>query len=134
MTGIVDAREAIYQEFLTAWGATSPFTFENEAYTPTAGVSWVRLSVRHNTSLQDSIGGVGNRKFERSGRVFIQIFTPLDRGLRPADALTATARAIFEGVRVSGIVFYSPVIREIGPDGAWLQVNVECPFDYQEVK
>lgn len=139
MVSLVDAREAIYERFRTLWGSTSPYTFDNEDYEPPVGDAWVRLSVRHNASVLEAIGGRGYggmNKFMRSGRVFIQVFTPINQGTREADTLAQTARAIFEGITISSnaIRFNNAVVREIGPDNSWYQINVECSFDYDERK
>ncbi len=139
MVSLVDAREAIYERFRVQWGATSPYTFDNETYEPPANAAWVRVAVRHNASRLEAVGGMGYgglNKFMRSGRVFIQVFTPVNKGTREADTLAQTARAIFEGITISSnaIRFNNAVVREIGPDGSWYQINVECAFDYDERK
>ncbi len=139
MVTLVDARETMYQKFVDDWGATSPFTFDNEDYKPAADTAWVRVAVRHNSSSLEAIGGTGAggfNKFMRSGRVFIQVFTPIDQGTNEADTLAQAARAIFEGVTLSSnaIRFNNVIIREIGPDGSWYKINVECLFDYDERK
>lgn len=138
MTTLAQARERIYESFVTDWGATSPFTLDNEAYDTPVGSEWVRVAVRHNASNQETLGGIGNRKYERIGSVFVQCFTPLDKGLAAADNLAAAARAIFEGKTLApageAIHFFDVVVREIGPDGAWYQVNVEAFFTYHETK
>jgi hypothetical protein len=139
MVTLVDARETIYQRFATAWGATSAFTFDNEAFTPPVGLPWVRVSVRHLGSTLESIGGTGvggMNSFMRVGRCFIQVFVPVDQGTRQADTLAQAARAIFEGVTLSNntIRFNNVVLREIGPDEAWYQINLEASFQYDERK
>lgn len=92
--------------------------------------------MRHNDRAQESLGGVGRRKFESGGSVFVQCFAPLDGGRASADTLAAVARTIFEGKTLSpeGIRFTSSVTRELGPDGAWYQINVESTFTYTETK
>lgn len=136
MTTLNEARGRIYQDFATAWGATSALTFDNEDFSPPAGLPWVRLAVRHESAQQESLGEPGARKFERLGRVFVQVFTPLDTGAATADNLASAARAVFEGKTLTpeNIRFHAVTVREIGPDGAWYQVNVEAQFSYTETK
>lgn len=136
MTDIVAAKEAIYKAFADAWGVTTKLTFDNEAFTPPANAAWVRLAVRHTASLQESLGRPGNRRFMRLGSVFVQVFTPIDKGVREADQLTKQAREIFEGKTLTGtsISFRNVTIREIGPDGKWYQANVEAEFGYDEIR
>ena len=133
-----EAAGRIYQDFATGWGATSPFTFDNENPKgfPPANAPWARVSVRHGPTNQESLGGVGRRKFERTGSVFVQCFAPLDGGRVAADTLAQVARTIFEGKTLTpeNLHFTAVEIREIGPDEAWYQINVEAPFTYTETK
>jgi hypothetical protein len=138
MTTLGQARERIYESFVTDWGATSAFTFDNEEFDPPTGTPWVRLAVRHTASNQETLGGIGQRKYERIGSVFVQCFTPLDSGVASADNLASIARAVFEGKTLApageAIHFFDVVVREVGPDGAWYQINVEAFFTYHETK
>lgn len=135
MTSLNDARGAIYTAFNAGIGATD-FTFDNEAYDPPVGSSWVRLVVRHDDRQQESLGGTGRRKFESGGSVIAQCFAPLDSGAASADTVAQTVRGIFEGKTLTpeGIRFTSAVVREIGPTEDWYQINVEAFFTYTETK
>lgn len=134
MTTLAVAEQTIYSTFVTDWGADTPVELDNEPITPPANADWVRLVIRHNTSTQRSLGGIGNRKFMRGGEVFVQCFTPEGSGSTGARTLAATARAIFEGKTLlpGSIIFTDVVVREIGADRGWYQVNVEATFDYDE--
>jgi len=140
MVTLVDARETIYQEFMTAWGTTTAVYFDNEEADPPVSTSWVRFAVRHLGSTLEAIGGTGAlggvNKFQRTGLAFIQVFVPQNQGLRSADTLAQAARAIFEGKNLSSnaIRFTNVVIREIGPTDSWWLVNVEAAFQYDERK
>ena len=139
MVNLVDARETIYQQFARLWGVTSPVTFDNEAFTPPASQPWVRVSVRHAGSTLEAIGGSGfggMNSFMRTGLCFVQVFVPIDQGTRQADTLAQAARAIFEGINLSSnaIRFNNVVLREVGPDDAWYQINLEAAFQYDERK
>lgn len=139
MVNLVDARETMYERFRVVWGATSAYTFDSEDFEPPVDTAWVRFAVRHDGSTLECIGGSGDGGFntyQRTGRVVIQVFTPINEGTREADTLAQAARAIFEGTTLSGNVirFNNVVVREIGPDGAWYQINVEAAFQYDERK
>lgn len=132
-----EAVKRIYETFITDWAATSPFTLDNEDYTPPKPTDdWVRVAIRHSGGGQASLGDVGNRKFDRFGSVFVQCFTPIDKGRKGADTLAAVARTIFEGKTLSpeSIRFTSASVREIGPERGWYQVNMEASFNYTETK
>lgn len=128
-----EARGAIYAALVAGIGGT-PYTFDNEAFDPPTEAVWVRLAMRHTGRAQDTLGPSGNRKFEATGNVIVQVFAPLDTGAAGCDAVVETVRALFEGVTVSGIFFYGAVVREIGPGDDWYQINVEAAFTYNEVK
>lgn len=142
MVSITQARRDLYQRFIDLWGATSAYTFDNEVYNPTAGNAWVRFSVRHDGSELEAIGGTaggaspGFRKYQRRGRVVVQIFTPENQGAEAADIIVAKVQDLFEGFTLPGnsIRLNDVVVREIGPGEGWYQVNVEAFFKYDERK
>lgn len=134
MTTLNEARAAVYTRWNAQWGTTTPFQFDNEAFTAPDKDPWARVTVRHTTSVQDTLGRPTNRRFRRSAVAFIQLYALVDTGLAALDGLAQTARAIFEGVSFSGLDFNNVVVRETGPDGKWYQVTVEGFFDYDETK
>jgi len=119
MTTQAVAREAIYQRWVTNWGITTPYTFENESYTPPANSTWARLTIRHEQGGEVSLNSVGSRKFMRRGRVLVQIFDPVDSGTSNLDLLSDQARDVFEGASFSGLSFFGADIRESGSDGEY---------------
>lgn len=131
-----EAREAIYQRFVDNLpaGLGGRYSFENEKYDPAADLPWARLTVAHEDGTQDSFGATGNRKFLRRGRVLVQVFGPVDAGIRTLDLLSDEVRDIFEGVTFSGLYFVGVDVRESGQDGEWFQLVVDAPFDYWEIK
>jgi hypothetical protein len=130
-----EAREAIYQRFEDNTSlAVSAYTFSSEDFKSVADAPWARLTVAHEAGEQDSLGSVGNRKYLRRGRVLVQLFGPVDQGLRALDLLAQATRSIFEGTRFSGLYFISADVRESGQDGEWFQLVMDAPFDYQETK
>lgn len=143
MTTRAQAREALYQAFVDGWTPTGfSFTFDNEAFTPPENLPWARFSVRHAGSAQESLGGIGFRKFLRTGVAITQIFTLAQQGsfspgLMQADELSTLVRNIFEGNRLRSdrsLRIFEASIREIGPEGKWYQTQVEASFDYVERK
>lgn len=152
-TTINDAREALYAHFvanwnqlviglLAAWGlqilADSgnppvPFALGDETMDPPNG-PWVRLTVRHGTSFQETLGTPGNRKFTRSGRVFVQGFMVPGGDERELDLVMESARDLFEGrtVQPHDIRFNAVEVSELGviEGGRWQAALAEAPFDY----
>lgn len=136
MTTTQEARETIYQTFASEIGlASSRVTFANEDYAPPVGQSWVRLTVLHQTGNQETLQEVGLRRFRREGIISVQIFVPIDIGLRDADDLLAVARNIFEGRTLSGPIWCTDAnASEIGPSDGWYQFNIDTNFAYEEVR
>jgi len=129
------ARAAVYDRWVEQWGSTTHFTFAGEKSELAKGdEAWVRVSMRHTDSNQETLGPPGGRRFLRTGSVFLQIFIPVNTGLSDLDVLIQSARAIFEGVSFNGLRFFDAVARETGPDGKWESAVVECFFDYEETK
>tara|TARA_R110002167_G_C12707228_1_gene655170 strand:- start:63249 stop:63653 length:405 start_codon:yes stop_codon:yes gene_type:complete len=128
-----EAREAIYQRFVDNTTLVN-FTLMNEKYTAPTDTMWARVTVNHDTGEQDSLGGIGSRKFLRRGRVLIQIYDQVDNGIDELDTIAQLTRNIFEGVSFAGLYFTNVDIRETGQDGEWYQMIVDAPFDYQETK
>lgn len=133
-----EAQEAFLQKFVDTWASTGfRYTFENETgFSTPENAPWARFTIRHNVANQETQGQSGNRKFNRSGSCFVQIFTPLDEGTKRSKALTAVVVAGFEGDRIIGstIRFLDVIPRETGPEGEWYQVVVEIVFQYTEIK
>jgi len=135
MTSTQTARETIYQTFVTDWANATPVTFANEDFSPPTDTPWVRLAVLHFTGNQETLGEVGNRRFRREGQISIQVFTPLNDGLRDIDALVQSARQIFEGRTLTGPIWCTDsAVQEIGPSDGWFQFNVDTDFAYEEVR
>ena len=133
MTTLAEARESIYEAFKVGWSGETPFYYDNEI-AKMDDDPWVRLVVRHNKGDQETLGAVGNRKFERGGLVIVQVFVPLDLALARADELASLVQDIFEGKTIENVRFHGVLTREIGPDTKWYQLNVEAPFYYNETK
>lgn len=138
MTTLVEAREAIYGHFLGNYTGlpAAQITADNEAFDAPEDLAWGRLAVREFVGRQESLGGLGNRKFLRTGSVFFQIFTPADQGTEEADTLAQEARELLEGVKLDAkqIWLTNATVREIGPDGAWYNVVVEASYQYTETR
>lgn len=156
-TTINDAREQLYQYFaanwqefvlvtIEAWGLTLPgltgeplvpFALGDEVFDPPDG-PWVRVSVRHTTSSQETMGRIGNRRFERPGILTVQGFMPPETGEDVMDFVMECARAAFEGRKVgaAAIQFNAVTIQEIGviDNGRWYASNAEAPFVYETIK
>jgi hypothetical protein len=131
------ARKTIYAAFTTAWGATTPVVIGNESW-PEPSSPWVRLSMRENSSRQLTVGGPGNKIYERRCSVFVQVFSPADAGEGQRDDLGQQARDVFEGLglAVTGeTIDFFQVDFDAGDDEPHLFTGrVEAQCRYQQRK
>lgn len=137
MTTLSQANEAVFQRFIDVWTPTGhPLTLENEEFSVPDSGPWARMTSRITASTQETLGRPTNRRFERSGSLFVQIFDDVDAGTARSKTLAQTVLEGFEGVRLSNnsIRFYDVIPREIGPDGRWYQTNVEINFEFDETR
>lgn len=135
MTLLDDAREAVYQRFVDNWSST-PYVFDNEDSADLDGgaVAWARLSVRETAGGQETLGPTGGRKYRRQASAFVQVFTPVNAGMKAAGDLAAAARAIFEGTSFGDLDFNNARVSDTGPDDKWQTTLVEAVFDFTETK
>lgn len=135
MTTLNEARGIIYSAYLADSGLdTDHLTLDNEHFKPPTGDAWARLVVRHAARGQESLGGVGLRKFESVGTVIVQCFGPLENGADEADTLAEVAMGIFEGKTLTGVHFTAAAPIEIGAGDDWYQINVNADFFYHQTK
>lgn len=137
MTTALEAEQAVLSRWVTSWGATTPYVFEEEELPSgvTRGQSdWVRVVVVDRPSAQESLGAQGERKYRRRAWVVMQVFTPSNHGVARGVALANQARDVYEGLSLGGLDFVDGQINRIGNVPPEYQVNVVVPFDYQQTK
>lgn len=136
-----DAIEAISQRWASAWPGlqpTIPFTLENESFD--AVDKWARVTVRMTSSRQHTIGPAPNRRFERRGNIFVQLFGALDAGRRPLAQLASDVRTIFEAQSIAGVSGGEPIItyaantQDVTTDLRWFIVVMIIPFVFYETR
>lgn len=94
---------------------------------------WIRFTVLQGASLAASIG---SKRFRNTGVAIAQVFTPVGKGDKDAVSLADVVRGQFRAVTVSGVgvsvTFRTPSLTRVGRDGKWHQINVSCPFFWDE--
>jgi len=137
------ARDAIIDTLRDAWLA-DPITvgielqYDNVKADPpgedAAGnaLPFARITVRHQISPQETIGGVGNRKHLTEGLVTVQVFTASGDGHTLPDQIAEILKAAMRNVRVGDLWFFDVRVNEIGTDGPWFNQNVLGNFRYEE--
>lgn len=134
MTTPLEAAQSIYNRFISGWGVTTDFTFENEQFSAPKNSDWVRLTVGADVGGQETLGGIGRRQYRRLGMIFIEIFTPIDSGVTRSRELVQLARSLFEGVTDPEIHFYDGNWRRRPNDTGYYSVVLEIEFAYFETK
>lgn len=135
MATLLEVVEAIYLQFTTQWADTSVLTFEGETFDPNAvTVSWVRVSHNIAVSGQSTFGKVGNRKFNRVGLVFVEVYAPENEGVASLITLSEKALSSLEAITLSTACLMNGIIRSAPKEPGWIRRNVEIEFFYEEVK
>jgi hypothetical protein len=135
-----EVQEALYQRWRAQWvdglEPLTPYCFDDEKMTPPDG-PWVRFSVKRMPGGPGTLGRPGNRKMDRVGMVFIQLFQPPGLGIGPLSDLGERAAGIFENCRI--ISPHDIRFGEVEPGasgdvegGRYTGLSVEGRFDYQQ--
>lgn len=95
---------------------------------------WARLNVKDNLRSQETLGGVGQRRFDNAGIVIVELYTPSGDGKKLADSLGTLVRNAYENINIGSLWFRNARTVPVGPDGAWYHSNVIAEFEWQEVK
>lgn len=134
-----EARDIIIGMVIDNWDSSNPIEYQNKKLKPlpTADETWARVNIFHNPFALSSLADSSSmRRFNRSGNLIIQIFTPFNTGMGDSDTLTKIFVDLFEGKTDSSgqIWFRGAYIREIGNKDSHYQVNFICEFQYSQVK
>lgn len=98
---------------------------------------WVRVTIRHTTTRQITQGQAPYRKWERRGRIAVDIFVPRNTGTELADLLTGHVRSVFEGESIGSterVVTYEAPSEETAEEGQWYRTIVKVQFRYVETR
>lgn len=136
MTTRIQARDEMSSIVSTALsGQVDTIIWDSDTTPPPEGsLSWARVSIRHVSGTQATLGAAGGqRRWRQTGFLFVQLFTPLGDGLSKDDALVIALQSALRGVTTpSGVILRNVRATEVGADGAWHQTNVVTEFEYDE--
>lgn len=130
-TDFDDAQKQVEQLFAAGWGSTTKIAYDNLQFNPDEvnDDSWVRLNVIDGTAEQVGLGAEANL-YRHPGVVIVQVFVKEGQGIRVAKQLADQVAAIFRGTTSGGVLYRTPSVERIGPNGGWFQVNVNIPFQW----
>jgi hypothetical protein len=142
-----EVQEALYQRWASKWRVdpevpdSDPLTyyvFDDEKASPPAGQPWARFSVKRQPGGPGTMGRPGNRKMDRVGIVFVQLFKPPGDGVGALSDLGERAAGIFENCRI--LATHDIRFGQVEPGesgqveaGRWLGLSVEGRFDYEQI-
>jgi hypothetical protein len=132
-----EARNAILVHYLAVYDGVIPVALDNQPFNPPetgSGVKWVRVNVQFLDGRQASLGRTNNRRFDKRGILFIQVFTPAGYATDDNDDLAEASLDLFEGVGLGGLWFDRGRVETVGPDGEWYQQNVVINFNFSAIK
>lgn len=128
-----EARDAICQVVKDAAGSYEVVYQDAETKTSARDgkTAYLTVTIKHAETVRQSLAAVGNRRFERTGVVIVQVFTPFGDGFTLADQLATSVQGALEDS--AGEVWFRRVsAKEIGKDGSYQQTNVTAAFTYGE--
>lgn len=152
-----EVQETLYRRWRDSWAVVpgadplvplTPYVFEDEKWEPRAVSSppgwdasvdpWARFSVKRMPGGPGTMGRPGNRKMDRVGMVFIQLFQPPLQGVGRLSDLGERAAGIFENCRLLADHDIRFAEVEPGPTATlegdrWLGLSVEGRFDYEQL-
>jgi hypothetical protein len=127
--------EALAQHWRDTWPALSvvPFTFDNEI--ADSAEQYARVSFVPTVRSQATMGTEGARRFHMRGQIFVQLFGPVNVGVKSLYELADKAREVFEATRIADeITTYAGSTRQSPSDGVWSMVTVTIPYLAEELR
>lgn len=137
---LAEARTEIQKAYLTVFNGVIPIALDNQDFTPPdpdkdSSVKWVRLSVQGVSGTQACFGRAGNRRFDKTGLLTIQVFTPSGTATAENDQLCQDSLNVFEGIDLhNDMWFKNGRIDTVGTQNSWFQQNVTLEFTFQQIK
>lgn len=141
-----NAEDRLTSCFLQRWAGATPVILKNAVPQELANEveAWVHFTVRINSSRQDSLGIIGNRRFLRVGRIFVEVFVKAGTITGLQNELTNKVVNMYEDtswspMRIHGVSQYdlpdgAHRRASITGDGRWFGTQVNIQFSFDEVK
>lgn len=103
--------------------------------------TWARWAIDYVGGRQRTFNKPGSRKFEKTGLIYVTVYSPLGAGLEDARKASEIAVATYEGKRTSGDVWFRNVRIESeghghggGRDKSWWTTLVVAEFVYEHLR
>ena len=133
-----NAAERLTQELKTIWEPTGyPYTIENNPFTPPGDKPWCRMSIIESTSDQVTTGSIGNRRFNYTGTIVVEIYTSESEGTRESNRLVDIVTNNLSQRRIpeSGIILLGTIKRVFGVTGdGEFRVDVDISYTREDIR
>lgn len=126
-------RNAIQSRFSTQWKAAYPaipIVFDN-LRADKASDGYAALHILNGQSFLRGLGA--QRLFRYAGVISVDLFAPIEKGMRQLDEYTDTVDGIFRAQSFGGILCRSGTRRDLGKDENFWRVNISYPFTRDEL-
>jgi|ERR1044072_1973077 hypothetical protein len=150
MINFADVRDEINTLFLAAWQANTAAIagYVPDIYwqgvqspiQPDGSKFWIRLSkqnvIEQQAALSTCVGAPGQRMYEASGLVFVQLFCPksTSESFDLGQKLAVVARDAFRGKSTANNIWFRNVrINELEPEELYYRFNVVSEYEYNEI-
>jgi hypothetical protein len=117
-------------ETLVAVPNKLPSFYDNQKFDKPNNTYYAKISILTGASAQVELGD-GN-KFRNPGVMVVQLFGPTGKGDARHLQLIDKIKENFRGVSIANIVFTSPSQFRVGTFEGEYQMNVNCPFYFDE--
>lgn len=136
---INDIRAVITTRLLNLGLIVDGVEIDGEKYDPKTTDTWVRLTVQFNAGGITTLGGEGvSRRRDRIGIAYVNVFTPMQKGVFPNDELCEQLVQAFEGQWADPCINYGQPtgvrIETEGRDDEWYLQTVVVPFTAEVVR
>lgn len=144
ITTMSQADKEMAELFRQAWEVTAGYSCDwpNTKVPEHAGDEiWARWALDYVGGRQATFAKTGSRKFNKTGLIYISVFTPLGGGLASARDASEIAIKAYEGVRSPGDVWFRNVRidseghgRGGGGNKSWWTTVVVSEFTYEHLR
>lgn len=144
ITSMSQADEEMAELFRQAWEVSAGYVCEwpnHKERDHTADETWARWNIDYVGGGQETMAPKTKRKFSKNGLIYINVFTPLGKGLELARDASEIAVAAYEGEKTPGDVWFRNVRIESeghghgsGKNKSWWTTLVVAEFTYEYLR
>ena len=93
---------------------------------------WIHVTVLHGDSNQVTFGS-SSRRSRDNGLIIAMVNVPRSKGKARAYEIADIIRTGFSNKHIVNIIYRTVSLTRVGPNGKWWQLNVQCPFQADDI-